>query len=100
MEEDEGRERSVQPLPPPGKFDQTIRGYEIWTHEDDMILMRHVLNRLEGSRWRQLEAKFEGRHSARLCQARWHYLRKLLLKGLEKPVVLEKQDPTKSIATN
>ncbi|KAG0165831.1 hypothetical protein DFQ28_008256 [Apophysomyces sp. BC1034] len=67
---------------PPGKYDQTIRGYEIWTHEDDMALLDHVLTHLQGGRWRDLESKLDGRHSARLCSDRWQFLRKHLLKGL------------------
>ncbi|KAF7727920.1 hypothetical protein EC973_006919 [Apophysomyces ossiformis] len=67
---------------PPGKYDQTIRGYEVWTHEDDMALLDHVLTHLQGGRWRDLETKLEGRHSARLCSDRWQFLRKHMLKGL------------------
>ncbi|KAI9024994.1 hypothetical protein CLU79DRAFT_834122 [Phycomyces nitens] len=58
----------VPRLPGPTKFDQTIRGYEVWTHKDDMTLLNHVLNRLQGGR----------------CH-RWHFLRKLLLKGMAQP---------------
>ncbi|KAI8089236.1 uncharacterized protein BX664DRAFT_332494 [Halteromyces radiatus] len=73
-------------LPPynsPTKYDQTIRGYELWTHKDDILLLQHVLSRLQLGNWRELEAKFEGRHTARLCDARWKYLRDQLLKGIQ-----------------
>ncbi|KAI8388421.1 uncharacterized protein BYT42DRAFT_559998 [Radiomyces spectabilis] len=82
-------DKSVPKAPPSiSKFDQTIKGYEIWTHEDDMVLVDHVLTRLQGGRWRELEAKLGGRHNARLCRERWQFLRKLLLKGINnKPEV-------------
>ncbi|KAI8997036.1 hypothetical protein BDB01DRAFT_769606 [Pilobolus umbonatus] len=73
-------------LPPPSKYDQDIRGYEIWTHEDDMVLLNHVLHHLHGGGWNELEIRFDGRHSARLCYDRWKYLKSLLLKGItDKP---------------
>ncbi|ORX51645.1 hypothetical protein DM01DRAFT_1337149 [Hesseltinella vesiculosa] len=68
----------------PSKYDQTIRGYELWTNDDDLLLLQHVLCRLQLGNWRELEAKFEGRHTARLCNARWHYLRDQLLRGIIK----------------
>jgi hypothetical protein len=78
------------PLPakllPPSKFEQNIRGYELWTHEDDMVLLNHVLHHLHGGGWSELEVRFNGRHSARLCYARWRHLKSLLLKGItDKP---------------
>ncbi|RCI06980.1 hypothetical protein CU098_000970, partial [Rhizopus stolonifer] len=73
-------------LPPPSKYEQDIRGYEPWTHEDDMILLNHVLHHLYAGGWSELEVRFNGRHSARLCYDRWKYLRSLLLKGItDKP---------------
>ncbi|GAN06700.1 hypothetical protein MAM1_0133d06188 [Mucor ambiguus] len=73
-------------LPPPSKTDQDIRGYEVWSHEDDMILLNHVLYHLHGGGWADLEIKFEGRHSARLCYDRWKHLRSLLISGItDKP---------------
>lgn len=73
-------------LPPPSKFEQNIRGYELWTHEDDMVLLNHVLHHLHGGGWSELEIRFNGRHSARLCYARWRHLKSLLLKGItDKP---------------
>jgi hypothetical protein len=73
-------------LPPPSKFEQNIRGYELWTHEDDMVLLNHVLHHLHGGGWSELEVRFNGRHSARLCYARWRHLKSLLLKGItDKP---------------
>lgn len=73
-------------LPPPSKTDQDIRGYELWSHEDDMILLNHVLYHLHGGGWADLEIKFEGRHSARLCYDRWKHLRSLLISGItDKP---------------
>lgn len=73
-------------LPPPSKTDQDVRGYEVWSHEDDMILLNHVLYHLHGGGWADLEIKFEGRHSARLCYDRWKHLRSLLISGItDKP---------------
>ncbi|KAK4509521.1 uncharacterized protein ATC70_007873 [Mucor velutinosus] len=73
-------------LPPPSKTDQDVRGYEVWSHEDDMILLNHVLYHLHGGGWADLEIKFEGRHSARLCYDRWKHLKSLLLSGItDKP---------------
>ncbi|OAC98945.1 Homeodomain-like DNA binding domain-containing transcription factor [Mucor lusitanicus CBS 277.49] len=73
-------------LPPPSKTDQDVRGYEVWSHEDDMILLNHVLYHLHGGGWADLEVKFEGRHSARLCYDRWKHLRSLLISGItDKP---------------
>ncbi|OBZ85460.1 hypothetical protein A0J61_06502 [Choanephora cucurbitarum] len=73
-------------LPPPTKYDQDIRGYELWTHEDDILLLSYVLYSLRGGGWSELEARFNGRHSARLCYDRWKYLKSLLLKNLlDKP---------------
>jgi hypothetical protein len=73
-------------LSPPSKFEQNIRGYEIWTHEDDMILLNHVLQHLHGGGWSELEIRFNGRHSARLCYDRWKHLKSLLLRGItDKP---------------
>lgn len=69
-------------LPPPAKFEQNIRGYEEWTHEDDMVLLNHVLHHLHGGGWAELEVRFNGRHSARLCYDRWKHLRSLLIKGI------------------
>lgn len=74
----------VPRLPPLSKYDQTIRGFEEWTHGDDMLLLEHVLERLEETRWKELEAKMEGRHSARLCKERWKYLQSILLKATTK----------------
>ncbi|KAI8883444.1 hypothetical protein K501DRAFT_333348 [Backusella circina FSU 941] len=74
-------------LPPPSKFDQDIRGYELWTHDDDMILLNYVLHHLHGGGWNELELRFNGRHSARLCNDRWQHLKTLLLKG-----IVEKQE--------
>ncbi|KAI8068704.1 hypothetical protein BC940DRAFT_33633 [Gongronella butleri] len=71
-------------LKTPAKYDQTIRGYELWTSEDDVLLLQHVLSRLQLGNWRELEAKFHGRHTARLCSARWYYLRDQLLRGIAK----------------
>ncbi|KAL0089523.1 hypothetical protein F4703DRAFT_1470945 [Phycomyces blakesleeanus] len=85
QQQQQEQQHSVPRLPGPTKFDQTIRGYEVWTHKDDMTLLNHVLNRLQGGRWYELEAIFEGRHSARLCSHRWHFLRRLLLKGMAQP---------------
>jgi hypothetical protein len=65
------------------KRNQTIRGYELWTQEDDMMLLQHILTRLRLGNWRELEMKFQGRHTARLCNARWNYLRAHLLKGID-----------------
>ncbi|SAM03442.1 hypothetical protein [Absidia glauca] len=79
-----GPPRQQPPLISPGKYDQTIRGYELWTEKDDMLLLQHVLSRLQVGNWRELEAKFEGRHTARLCTSRWNYLRDHLLKGIAK----------------
>ncbi|KAI9481335.1 MAG: hypothetical protein EXX96DRAFT_566281 [Benjaminiella poitrasii] len=80
------RRRRRRRMPPPSKHDQNIRGYEIWTHEDDMILLNHVLHHLHVGGWTELEVKFSGRHSARLCYDRWKYLKSLLLKGItDKP---------------
>ncbi|KAG0742231.1 hypothetical protein G6F57_008609 [Rhizopus arrhizus] len=68
------------------KMDQTIRGYEIWTHEDDMILLDYVLHHLYTGGWHELESKYNGRHSARLCHERWKYLKSLLIHGItDKP---------------
>lgn len=76
-------EKRLQPL---SKFDQDIRGYELWTHDDDMLLLNHVLHHLHGGGWNELEVRFEGRHSARLCYDRWKHLKSLLLKGItDKP---------------
>lgn len=73
-------------LPPPSKFDQNIRGYEEWTHEDDMVLLNHVFHHLHGGGWSDLEVRFNGRHSARLCYDRWKHLKALLLRGItDKP---------------
>jgi hypothetical protein len=73
-------------IPPLLKTDQDIRGYELWSHEDDMILLNHVLYHLHGGGWADLEVKFEGRHSARLCYDRWKHLRGLLITGItDKP---------------
>lgn len=73
-------------LPPPSKYDQNIRGYELWTHDDDMLLLSHVLHHLHGGGWNELEVRFEGRHSARLCYDRWKHLKSRLLKGItDKP---------------
>ncbi|KAI9489374.1 hypothetical protein BDB00DRAFT_843506 [Zychaea mexicana] len=70
-------------LPPVGKFDQTIRGCEIWTRDDDRILIEHMLDPAHGERWRELEAKLKGRHTAKLCSHRWEYLQTYFLKALE-----------------
>ncbi|KAI8148569.1 hypothetical protein BJV82DRAFT_592610 [Fennellomyces sp. T-0311] len=70
-------------LPPVGKFEQTIRGCELWTREDDRILIEHMLDPAHGERWRELEAKLEGRHTARLCSHRWDYLQTYFLKALQ-----------------
>ncbi|KAI8636665.1 hypothetical protein BD408DRAFT_355223 [Parasitella parasitica] len=73
-------------LSPPSKTDQDIRGYELWSHEDDMLLLNHVLYHLHGGGWADLEVKFEGRHSARLCYDRWKHLKGLLITGItDKP---------------
>ncbi|CEP08303.1 hypothetical protein [Parasitella parasitica] len=73
-------------IPRPSKTDQDIRGYELWSHEDDMLLLKHVLHHLHGGGWADLEAKFEGRHSARLCYDRWKHLKGLLISGItDKP---------------
>ncbi|KAI7850390.1 hypothetical protein BDC45DRAFT_248178 [Circinella umbellata] len=78
------QKHQVPYLPPLGKFDQTIRGCEIWTREDDRILIEHMLNPTHpGERWRELEAKLEGRHTAKLCSHRWEYLQSFFLKALE-----------------
>ncbi|KAI8340422.1 hypothetical protein BD560DRAFT_412390 [Blakeslea trispora] len=69
-------------LTPPTKYDQDIRGYEPWTHEDDILLLNYVLYSLRGGGWSELEARFNGRHSARLCYDRWRHLKSLLLKNL------------------
>lgn len=66
----------------PSKMDQTIRGYEIWTHEDDMILLDYVLHHLYTGGWDELESKYNGRHSARLCHERWIHLKSLLVHGI------------------
>jgi acetyl esterase/lipase len=79
--------KSVSKLSPPSKFDQDIRGYEVWTHDDDMVLLDYVLHHLHGGGWNELEVRFNGRHSARLCNGRWQHLKTLLLKGL-----VEKQE--------
>ncbi|KAI7884734.1 uncharacterized protein EV154DRAFT_522076 [Mucor mucedo] len=77
---------SKKRLAPLSKFDQTIRGYELWTHDDDMLLLNHVLHHLHGGGWNELEVRFDGRHSARLCYDRWRHLKSLLLKGItDKP---------------
>ncbi|KAL9550556.1 hypothetical protein MBANPS3_004679 [Mucor bainieri] len=73
-------------LPPPSKTDQDVRGYEVWSHEDDMVLLNHVLYHLHGGGWADLAIKFEGRHSARLCYDRWKHLKSLLISGItDKP---------------
>ncbi|KAI8334666.1 hypothetical protein BC941DRAFT_431826 [Chlamydoabsidia padenii] len=74
--------QTTPPITTPGKYDQTIRGYELWTEKDDMLLLQHVLSKLQVGNWRELESKFDGRHTARLCTSRWNYLRNHLLKGI------------------
>lgn len=71
-------------LPPVRKYNQTIRGYERWTHDDDKILMEYILKRMRGDNWSALSAKFGGRHSSSCCKQRWEYLQKRLLKNLNK----------------
>ncbi|KAI7884882.1 hypothetical protein K492DRAFT_157781 [Lichtheimia hyalospora FSU 10163] len=71
-------------LPPVRKYNQTIRGYERWTHDDDKILMEYILKRMRGDNWYALSAKFGGRHSSSCCKQRWEYLQKRLLKNLNK----------------
>ncbi|KAJ8659910.1 hypothetical protein O0I10_004503 [Lichtheimia ornata] len=71
-------------LPPVRKYNQTIRGYERWTHDDDKILMEYILKRMRGDNWYALSAKFGGRHSSSCCKQRWEYLQKRLLKNLTK----------------
>ncbi|KAI8339048.1 hypothetical protein BC941DRAFT_421966 [Chlamydoabsidia padenii] len=78
-----GKSLSTQYPSSCGKYDQTIRGYEQWTQNDDLVLLQHVLSRLQLGNWRELEIKFQGRHTARLCNARWNYLRTHLLKGID-----------------
>ncbi|KAI9486391.1 MAG: hypothetical protein EXX96DRAFT_473398 [Benjaminiella poitrasii] len=62
----------------------SIRGFEAWTLEDDKILMAHVLTRLSGCRWKEAAAKLRGRHSAELCEKRWETLKDLLIRGARK----------------
>jgi hypothetical protein len=63
-------------------MDQTIRGYEVWTHADDMALLKFALDHLYTGGWHELEAQFDGRHSARLCYERWKHLKGLLIHGI------------------
>ncbi|KAI9263450.1 hypothetical protein BDA99DRAFT_537451 [Phascolomyces articulosus] len=86
-------------LPPVGKFDQTIRGCEIWTREDDRILIEHMLDPGHGERWRELEAKLEGRHTAKLCSHRWEYLQMYFLKALDSASSSSSNSPSSSSTT-
>ncbi|ORY92295.1 hypothetical protein BCR43DRAFT_498130 [Syncephalastrum racemosum] len=66
------------------KYDDVIRGFEKWTHEDDMVLLKHVMVPLQEGRWSELEEKFGGRHLAHLCKDRWEFLQSQMVKGLRK----------------
>ncbi|CAO3629641.1 unnamed protein product [Cunninghamella echinulata] len=78
-------------LSAPSPYDQTIRGYEPWTHKEDLILMHHAMSHLQVGHWRELESRFEGRHTNRLCMERWNFLRTRLLKSIIQSITNEDQ---------
>lgn len=84
-------DQQTQPIDSPPLSDsspqqqyETIKGFELWTLEDDKILMAHVLTRLSGCRWQEAELKLSGRHSALVCEKRWLVLRDLIIRGADK----------------
>ncbi|KAL1934278.1 hypothetical protein VTP01DRAFT_6460 [Rhizomucor pusillus] len=55
-----------------------------WTEDDDRLLLQHVLSRLRGGKWHELEQKLEGRHTADECVERWETLSHILLRTINK----------------
>ncbi|KAJ2955765.1 hypothetical protein NQZ79_g8288 [Umbelopsis isabellina] len=89
---DDGRRVSLPPSPPlhpmlssrrPGKDFQDIQGFEPWTKQDDLILLKQVFRNIRTDDWRDIEGKLDGRHNASMCQQRWAQLQSAMLKGFD-----------------
>ncbi|KAG2178021.1 hypothetical protein INT43_003274 [Umbelopsis isabellina] len=88
----DGRRVSLPPSPPlhpvlsskrPCKDFQDIQGFEPWTKQDDLILLKQVFRSIRTDDWQEIDGKLNGRHNATMCQQRWAQLQSAMLKGFD-----------------
>jgi hypothetical protein len=86
------RHVSLPPSPPlhpvltskrPDKHYQDIQGFEPWTKQDDLVLMKEVFSSIRKDDWRDIELKLDGRHNVSMCLQRWERLQSAMLNGFD-----------------
>ncbi|KAF7722420.1 hypothetical protein EC973_003159 [Apophysomyces ossiformis] len=76
--------------PTPKSLDSDDDVEEDWTLNDDQILLHHVLELPPPVKWKEIETLFGSRHMAKMCCERWEFLRKRLLKDMDRFTSMER----------
>ncbi|KAG0169154.1 hypothetical protein DFQ28_003177 [Apophysomyces sp. BC1034] len=70
--------------PTPKSLDSDDDIEEDWTLTDDQMLMNHVFELPPLVKWKEIETLLGTRHMAKMCCERWEFLRKRLLKDMDR----------------
>lgn len=62
---------------------QDIQGFEPWTKQDDLILMKQVFLKIRTDDWQDNDSRLSSRHNVSMCQQRWAQLQSAMLKGFD-----------------